>query len=215
MLAMKVSEVSKLLLESLVPVMERHGFKLNKRDKEFTRKIGESSQIFDLFFYKKTGHISIKPEVRIKIESIDKVYKSITTIENRPYCALGNHLFEIVRYLETGNETDRGELSNWLVEDEEDVQKLIEVIPEYLEESILPYFEENSSLDRVDILLNKSPRDMSVHNWLYPLRANVGIIAAKLNNNPKYGELLTVYDEETLEAEETYRAEFLKLKEVL
>ncbi len=214
-MSLKVVDVSKILLESLIPFMEKHGFRLNKRNKEFNREIGDTKQILDLFFYKKADHITIKPEVRIKVKSIDTVYRSITDMENRPYYTLGNHLFEIVRYMDTGNETERGELSNWLVEDEGDVWQLVEVIPKYFEESILPYFEENSSLARVDELLNKSPRDMSIHNWLYPLRANVALIAAKLNDNPKYDELVTIYDEETQEAEESYREEFIKLKEVL
>lgn len=214
---MKVSEVSNKLFDLINPVFEERGFSLNRQKKQFTRKDNGAIQLFDLFFYKKSDHITIKPEIRIKMDEIEKIYRSITSIESRPYRTLGNHLFEIVRYIDDGVEIDDGEgsLYDWLVEDEESVQKLAQVIPEYFKETILLYFEENSSVARVDELLNKFPREVSIHNPMYPLQANIAIIAAKLNDNPKYDELVAIYDEETQEAEESYREEFIKLKEVL
>lgn len=215
MVSMRLSEAANYLLESLSPFMKKHGFKLNKRSREFIREMDDTKYIFDLFFYKKEDYISVKPEIRIKVEAIEQLYRTITIQENRPHYTLGNHLFEIVRYMDTGNETERGEISNWLIEDKEDLDKLTKIIPEYFEESILLYFNKNGSVARVDELLNKSPREMTIHNWLYPLRANIAIIAAKLNSNPKFNELLAIYDKETLEAEESYRKEFEKLREVL
>lgn len=56
---------------------------------------------------------------------------------------------------------------------------------------------------------------MCVHNYLYPLRANIAIIAAKLNKNPQYDELVAVYEKELLDAEENYKKEFYKIIDVL
>jgi hypothetical protein len=102
---MKISEVSKELIESINPVFEKHGFLLNKKNREFKRKVGDFVQIFDLFFYKKSKYISIKPEIRIKSVEIERIYKSNTYIEGRPYTTLGNHLFEIIRYFKKRRNT--------------------------------------------------------------------------------------------------------------
>ncbi len=214
---MKIKETSNKLLEGISLNFEKKGFKLNKKKREFVREINGCSQIVDLFFFKKGDSIIIKPEIRIKINDIEAVYKAITSINGRPYLTLGNHLFEILRYRAEGVEKGvrANTLSNWLVKDENDIYKLVQVIPEYLEDTILPYFNENSSIERVDKLLNEYPRELSIHNYLYPLRANIAIIAAKLNGNPEYGKLVEVYEEELKQAEDTYKEEFYKLKKEL
>ena len=56
---------------------------------------------------------------------------------------------------------------------------------------------------------------MSIHNYIYPLRANIGIIAAKLNNNPNFNDLIKIYEKELDEAEENYKNEFFKLISIL
>ncbi|MDG5490632.1 hypothetical protein [Psychroserpens sp. SPM9] len=210
-------EISSKLLGGLEPDFEKRGFRLNKKKREFIRDVNGCTQIVDLFFFKKGNSIVIKPEIRIKVERIESIYKSITKIKDRPYLTLGNHLFDILRYMEKGMEKGLRNipLSDWLVKDERDINKLIEVIPEYFEETIIPYFDSNSSISRVDELLNKYPRELSVHNYLYPLRSNIAIIAAKLNDNPEYEKLVEIYEEELEEAEETYKEDFYKLKENL
>ncbi|RXG11491.1 hypothetical protein DSM03_11622 [Leeuwenhoekiella aestuarii] len=214
---MKITEASNKLLEGISLSFEKKEFKLNKKKREFVRDTNGCSQIVDLFFFKKGDSITIKPEIRIKINDIEAIYKTITSINDRPYLTLGNHLFEILRYKNEGSEKGvrTNALSNWLINDENDICKLIEVIPEYLEETIIPYFDENSSIDRVDKVLNKYPRELSVHNYLYPLRANIAIIAAKLNENPEFDKLVEIYEEELQDAEKTYKEEFYKLKKEL
>ncbi len=214
---MKVKETANRLLEEISPFFEKWEFKLNKQQREFKRAVGECTQIIAFFFYKKGNYITIKPEIRIQVKSIVNIYKANTSIKGRPYCCLGNHLFEILRYIDEGVEHGfrKKAVADWLVRDEGSINKLIEVIPTYLEETILPYYDQNSSLSRVDEVLNKKPREMSIHNYLYPLRANVAIIAAKLNGNPKYEELIGIYEEELEEAEDTYKGEFYRLKKYL
>lgn len=213
----KVKEVANTILDGIKPSFEKYGFVLNKSKREFKRSITDCVQIFDMVFDKESNYITARPEVRIKILSIEKIYRSATSMPNRPYLTLGNHLFDILRYVDDGEELGNREkaVSDWLIEGQKNVDKLIQVIPEYLEETILPYFDQNSSIKRVDELLNKYPRELSIHNRLYPLRANIAIIAAKLNKNPHYNELVQIYEEELAEAEETYKEEFYKLKDIL
>ena len=214
---MNIKDVSNELLSRIHDNFREFNFILNKGQSEFKRKVNNCTQIVDLFFYKKGQFITIKPEIRIKEHQIEKIYKAVSQIRDRPYLTLGNHLFEIVKYIDDGKEIDESEeeTRDWLIEDDNDINKLVEIIPKYLKETILPYFDQNSSVPRVDELLNKYPRQISIHNVVYPLRANIAIIAAKLNQNPKFDELVEIYDEELLDAEETYRKEFVRLKSEL
>jgi hypothetical protein len=212
---LNINNSANLILEGIRPIFESNGFSLNKKHRQFNRDTKNSIQIFDLFFFKNGANIKIRPEIRIKIKKIDEIYRSITLIDSRPYLTLGNHLFEIIRYFDTGEETGKKISYDWLIENEDDIKKIIEIIPEYLLETILPYFEENSTVERVDYLLNKYPQELSIHNYLYPLRANIAIIAAKLSTNNKFSKLLEIYEAEIQEAEENYKLEFYKLKELL
>lgn len=214
---MNIRDVSDELLSQIYDSFKEFDFVLNKGQSEFKRNINNCTQIVDLFFYKEDKIITIRPEIRIKEHNIENVYKKISEIKGRPYLTIGNHLFEIAKYIDYGIEINNSEeeTRDWLVKDNTNIIKLVEVIPKYLKETILPYFDQNSSISRVDELLNKYPRELSIHNVIYPLRANIAIIAAKLNQNPKFDELLEIYDEELYEAEETYKEEFLKLKREL
>lgn len=71
-----------------------------------------------------------------------------------------------MKYIDNDIEIDYSEeqTRDWLVEDEDDISKLVEIIPKYLKETILPYFDQNNSISRVDELLNKYPRELSIHN---------------------------------------------------
>ena len=211
---MKKTEVFKKLIESVVFDIEKHGFKLNKKTNEFKRATKEAVQIFDLVFLKDGNNIKIRPEIRIKIKAIEDIYAKVSK-RGDIYRTLGNDLFEILRYTDKGEETGKGEQYYWLVKNDDSINKLIKIIPEYFEETILSYFENFSSVSKVDELLNKYPREISIHNWLYPLRANLAIIAAKLNGNPQYFDLIKIYEEELQEAEASYKEEFEKLKDVL
>lgn len=211
---MKKKEVAKTLTDSITLNIEGHGFKLNKKTNEFKRKFEDATQIFDLVFLQEGESVKIKPEIRIKIKAIEDIYQEVSN-RGDIYRTLGNDLFEILRYMDKGEETGKGEQYYWLVKDSESINKLTTIIPEYFEETILPYFDRNSTVAKADELLNKYPRELSVHNWLYPLRANLAIIAAKLNHNPKFQELEEIYEEELEGAEKSFKEEFYKLKIIL
>lgn len=212
---MTTKELSERISKGVSSFFQEHGFVFRKKDDEFVRKIDQGEQILRLFYYKKNNHLTVKPEIIIKIYEIESIYKSVAEIKYRPYLTLGNNFLEIRDY--DGDEINykKKPTKEWLIENDEDVEHLIKIIPEYLEEDILPYFDNNSSVARVDELLNKYPQKMCVHNYIYPLRANIAIIAAKLNENPQYNELVEIYEKELLDAEENYKKEFYKIVDVL
>ena len=212
---LKISNVRRELFTGINNIFVERGFRQNLKNSEFRREIDNCKHIFDFFFYKEENRIALEPRLRIKVEAIEREYRAITDIPGRPYLCLGNHLFKIVSYFDHAEEIDKGYSQNWLISDEEQIKKLISVIPRYLDETVIPYFNKNSSVKRVDELLNKYPRELSIHNNIYPLRANIAIIAAKLNSNTRYHELINIYEEELKGADATYKNEFFKLKEHL
>lgn len=213
---MKVQEIANQISEGVLDSFQKHGFKYRKAKKEFIRKTDKADQIFRLYYYKENdGTVTIKPQIIINIYEIESIYKSIAQIDSRPYLTLGNYFSHIRDYDGDAVNYKNKPTKYWLIENDEDTAHLIKVIPKYLEEVILPYFDSNSSVSRVDELLNKYPEKMCVHNNMYPLRANIAIISAKLNNNPLYDELINIYEKELEDAEENYKTEFYKLKELL
>jgi hypothetical protein len=103
----------------------------------------------------------------------------------------------------------------YVIENENDLETLGKVIPIRFKQYILPYFDENSSVERADKLLNEDARNLSPHNWVYPYKAMMGMIAAKLTKNPKYDELVSIYREELAEANPVNKEEFEKLTALL
>jgi hypothetical protein len=206
----KINDLNACFYESLIGFFESNGFKFLKRSKCFSKKNDVVEQIFNLNTYQKKTHIEIKPEILIKIKDIEDIYRKCSSIPGRPYCTLGNNLFKLL-----DNNTDFDIRGNWIVKDNNNLDYLIKIIPEYASEVIFPYFDKNSSIKRVDELLNTTPETQSIHNELYPLRANIGIIAAKLNKNKLLNYLIKVYESRILNAEETYKQEFFEIKKII
>jgi hypothetical protein len=60
----------------------------------------------------------------------------------------------------------------------------------------LPFFEKYNSVHAIDKLLNTNPKEKVIYLDNLGWRINIGLIAAKLNNNPKYNELRDYYKSE-------------------
>lgn len=212
---MKIQEIAEQISEGVLSSFQKHDFKYRKTQRDFIRKAEQADQIFSLLYTKIDDYITVKPELIIHVHEIESIYKSIAQIKGRPYMTLGNNFLTLAEYDGDDANYQKKPSKDWLIESDGDVEYLIKIIPEYLEEDILPYFDSNSSVSRVDELLNKYPEKMCVHNYIYPSRANIAIIAAKLNNNPRYDELVSIYEERIVNAEENTKIEFYKLKELL
>jgi hypothetical protein len=217
---MLIKNITKSIIDGIGKTLSDYGFDYSKRNKKFIKSKGNVQQIFELLFYKENAiSILVEPWVKIKIKPIEDIYHMVSSKDakyNDSAITLGNNMGEIIQYYEKGNEK-RSEFANmrYLIEDDQDVKVLIKVIPKGFIEFVLPYFDSNSSIIEVDRLLNETPRELSIHHPLYPTRACIGLIAAKLVSNPNYKELVTIYEEETREANPFYREEFERLIKLL
>lgn len=194
----------------------KNGFKLNKNDNMFTRNVKDSKQIYKFYFYKSNDGVLVEPNVLIKLNSIEKIYRQVKK-ENYFYeqISVGTNLGKIIKHYDEGLEVDKSENIYYLITDDESILKLSNALNVYFYDYVLRYFNENSSIDRFDVLLNKQPREISIHHRHYPLRASVSLITAKLSGNPNYASLVDVYTEKMIEAVEPYKQDFEKIKVLL
>jgi hypothetical protein len=215
---MKLNDVESKLLNGMLESFAKHGFVLNKQDHAYKRIIDRGVQKFYLLFFKKQDGIYIEPRWSIKLDAILDIYHMVAAKEKKYFKftpVLENSLGELIEFTDNGNERGSGKNMQYLIEDDNDIDILIKVIPKRFEEYVLPYFILNSSVEKVDKLLNVNPRELTVHNWLYPSRACMGIIAAILTNNPRYVELVNTYEQELQDANPTYKKEFEDLVALL
>lgn len=208
------NEIRIAITEKLV----RHGFLFNKKKGRWERSIPAGIQIFDLLFYVHPDEILIEPVFRLKLYLIEDIYHKGANKKsefNDGTITLGNSLGQILKYFENGDKNGSGEQISYVVKNERDIDILKQVIPSRFEEFILPYFDTNSSIERVDELLNETPRKMSIHNRLYPMRACIGLIAAKLVQQRNYEGLQKIYEEEMENAAKGFKEEFGELVKLL
>jgi hypothetical protein len=212
-----IQYTSNFLIKGIEKNISIYGFRFNKAEKYFIRKCNNDKQIFDILFYKMKEGIYVEPVVSIKIKQIEDIYHKICLKDPKFFNAtrtLTNNLFQIISYFENGIEIGHNERKRYLIEEENDINILINVISKNFKSYVLPYFEQNNNIAKVDQLLNKYPKEISIHNSLYPIRACLAIIAAKLNNNPNFNNLKQIYTYEMKDAVESYKIEFQKLLEL-
>lgn len=213
---MMMRDVATKLISQIEGEVVKNGFKLNKNSNMFTRNVNDAKQIYKFYFYKSNDGVLVEPNVLIKLNSIEKIYRQVKK-ENYSYeqIAIGTSLGKIIKHYDDGLDVNKSENIYYLITDDESIFKLSNALNVYFYDYVLRYFDENSSIDRFDCLLNKQPRDISIHHRHYPLRASVSLIAAKLTDNPNYTSLVDVYTEKMKEAVEPYKQDFEKIKILL
>jgi len=200
------------------PAFNRYDFTYNQKEYSFIREIDDGKQSFYFLINEKTDGIYIEPRWAIQITSMLNVYHQITLKDKASWAdttVLDNSLGQLIEYIDENNENGSGKRMRYLIAKDEDVEILQKVIPIRFEEYVLPYFNKNSSIERIDELLNTSPQRLVIHHWLNPHRAIMGIIAAKLNNNPKLDELIMIYGQKLEKAAPNYQKEFENLIRLL
>jgi len=75
----------------------------------------------------------------------------------------------------------------------EDVKEWGKIVKKFYEEYVVLFFEKYNTVDSIDKLLNNNPSVKIIYCDDLGFRIIKGLIAAKLNNNPKYNELRDYY----------------------
>ena len=211
-------KVKSELNSRIAEILSLYGFCPSEKDGDLERKIDRFIDTFYFLFTDYGKRIFVEPWWGMRMTGIVDIYHEITEKDEEYFSStnvLGNNLATLMAYMESGEERLNVVRKQYLIEKEKDIETTIMEVSVSVKKYLLPYFEMNHSIDRIDLLLNSNPRDLIVHSWVYPNRAMMGLIAAKLNNRPDYEKLKGIYDEELVDAEDQSKREYEKLKVLL
>jgi len=207
-------EIKGKLIKGMEQSFEKYAFIYDKKEVAYSREINNGSQTYYFLITERSDGVYIEPRWSIQLKDILDIYNQVT-VKDKEFLiytpVLGNSLGQLIEYVDEKNERGSGKKMQYLAEKEEDIEILKKVIPLRFEEYVLPYFNMNSTVARVDELLNTHPQELVIHQWLNPHRAIIGVIAAKLNNNPRLDDLLHIYGEKFEKAAPNYQREFENL----
>jgi hypothetical protein len=82
------------------------------------------------------------------------------------------------------------------IKTQDDIIEWGKIVRKFYAEYAIHFFEKYNSLDSIDRLLNEKPSEKVIYCDDLGWRIIKGLIAAKLNNNPKYNELRDYYRSE-------------------
>ncbi|MFQ3577075.1 MAG: hypothetical protein SNJ77_11635 [Cytophagales bacterium] len=82
------------------------------------------------------------------------------------------------------------------IKTQEDIIEWGKIVRKFYEEYAVPFFEKYNTIDSIDKLLNENPTEKVIYLDDLGWRIIKGLIAAKLNGNPKYNELRDYYRSE-------------------
>lgn len=85
---------------------------------------------------------------------------------------------------------------NFHIKTKEDIQEWMKIVMRFYFEYAVPFIEKYNSVDAIDKLLNNDPSKRIKYSDDLAWRIIKGLIAAKLNGNPRYRELRDYYNNE-------------------
>jgi len=178
------------LFEELATELGAAGFKLVKSRGAFEREREGVNDLFKLDFYTSTAGNRIQPAIIMRFASLDRLYHQVSGAKpaDRKYHAAVS--FAIWRVYGGPQKYE------FLLSDESTVGTVAEKLSLTFREVALPFFDNHSTVADVDRLLNEmpnAPQTILYHTdgWT---RCAYATIAAKLAANPRYDELVGVYD---------------------
>ncbi|WP_128331659.1 hypothetical protein [Apibacter sp. HY039] len=211
---LKLDHTKNILIDSTKNLLKKEGFVYDQVKEAFIREdsLG-NKQIISFFFYNHDTNIQIEIKVELKIKKIEDIYYDsikCTNIKYEDLKTLSVNIGAIIAYQEN-NLMVGGPNRNkvvYLIENNNDTELLSKVIPKRIEEYILPFFKDNTSIQKVDYLLNSHVKEISPFRFLYPYRSCIGVIAAKLNNSPYLSEIIVSYKERLKNSKGEFQKQF-------
>lgn len=193
---MKLSEVKALLLKELEPFAVNNGFKVVKKDFALRKVYDNHIVTIDFSYNYWQDEIHLFPYVKIRFYDIHRICEDNGFDLN--YTAFLN-LF-ILQEIVNGSWTeDTGWQMQYKCEDRfvlysvEDVLSLMPKLNKLLSLA-LDYIEENATLKAIDMLFNREPTfKYNPHCSGRNTHCLIGLIVAKLVNNPLYDKLEMTY----------------------
>lgn len=211
---LKLDYIKNVLINNTKNLLKKRGFIYDNRKESFIREDSSSNrQIISFFFYAHDTNIQVEIKAELKIKKIEDIYYDSIRYTNIKYDdikTLSANIGVIIAYQENNviiGGPNRSKVI-YLIENNSDAELLSNVIPKRINEYILPFFEYNTSIQKIDYLLNSHIKEISPFRFLYPYRSCIGIIAAKLNNSPCLNEIISNYREKLKNSREEFQKQF-------
>jgi hypothetical protein len=222
---MKLNEVAKKLIDNLKPELCNFGFEPSYKNQGFTKVTKDNVFLYQFLIYNRNivnsnekGFL-VEPYLWVIVKPIEAIYKKITLNSElkslTDYKTIGNSVAEIIA---NPNDiyTTRNHSLNLLIFSESDICKIAKILLYKFENNAIPYFLLNSSVKAIDVIVNSNPNEYKVHMQNDNYRVIKGVIAAKLNKNPDFENIVKVYEKQIIDRD-MYNAkdEWERLKEIL
>ncbi|MFY0254583.1 hypothetical protein ACDQ55_11575 [Chitinophaga sp. 30R24] len=205
---MTKKSVLRSVFETLKNEMKVYDFTPSIGEQYFIRKQKQSIFTYQFLIYDrtiiKTGEkgFQIEPYAWINVKDIENIYREITQNtelkKETDFVTLGNSIANLNANPD-GINRKRNQSLDLFIFDEENIPYVSWELMKHFKETVFPYMLSNSTIARVDELLNKDPYEYCVHmsNDIY--RFIKGLIAAKLNNSPEADKLFSIYSDLIIE----------------
>lgn len=202
---MKAQEVKDNIAAGLTSKMILEGFTYKKSSNEYKRINGDYTYFFRIEQLLWSDHYSIMVHLEISQKKIEAIVEKILGKQRHKF-TMGAEIGRI-KLSPDGRKIVNGDLG-FILLFEADIDAAIETLYEYYTDIAKPYFSKYSALTAIDDIFNNEPFEYCpahVGGMFYE-RCLKGLIVAKLADNPRYGELVTIYDEEI---KETFNDDFI------
>jgi hypothetical protein len=194
LITLKANQIKQEIALKLNDLFFNEGFVYKKTTNEFRLSKGDYTYIFFIEQVAWTNSFSINVHLYISQKQIESILEKIIGKQRHKL----TFIQDIGRIYKSpdGRKIFNGDLSIWLSQDE-DVESAIESLGWYFKDVAKPYFAKYDNLNAIDNIVNNPPFNHSPAHVgsNFDFRCMKGLIAARLVNNPKYEELVSIYDE--------------------
>ncbi|MDX1954843.1 MAG: hypothetical protein SFU20_04865 [Chitinophagaceae bacterium] len=206
---MKIQEIKNRISVELNFKLITEGFVYKKSTNEFRRSTGSHTYIFSIDLLAWSDHYSINVRVYISERQVEDILEKILG-KQRNRLTLGGDIATI-KFSPDGKKVINQTLAI-IILFEEDIAAAIETLYHYYVEIAKPFFDRYNSLESIDDIINSEPYDsIPAHVCAnYDGRCMKGLIVAKLVNNPRYNELVVIYNDEMRETFIDFRQEAIE-----
>ena len=175
---MNKQEIKNTFQASVADDLLQYGFKLNKQDSVFTRKTSYGWDKFHLTFYNRTSGWDVDFGMLIRISEVEKIYHAGSYFEKKYHSSTSTIGITVGTYL-------KDEESNTIFLDENsDINEFYAMTLRLFKEVALPFFEKYNTIQELDKVINVEEGESIFPRKIY--EGHLGIILAKLANNPKF-----------------------------
>jgi len=225
-MALTKKKVLQVIFEKLADKIKIYDFNSFPKEQSFVRRNVDTVFIFQLLIYDRTNiktgakGFLVEPFIWINVKLIEEYYKEITLNKelkkDTDFVTLGASIAELLSNPD-GIHRKWNESLDLFVFEEKHVEIIAKELIKQFEKFALSYFLKNGNVQAVDRLLNLHPNEYCVHMSNDLFRFIKGLIAARLNSNPKLESLLKTYDRLIIERDmpDHCKEEMSRLKSIL